>query len=465
LELDKLLSYPVKGAWFSNAFRRGKWDGKIHLIRVNKRKGYQFPTGLVPEALRILRNLGVPFKISDRRKAPRQIVPPASWFSERKARPYQDEAFRAPLVGKGLPGIGILRMPIRSGKTMTAALLIRAVWCRTLFVVPSMLLLHQTLDVFRQCFGSKAPIGQIGGGKYEPDAITVATYQSLMAGYKRKNKAVIDTVRKAGLLIVDEVHHLEAEEWRRPLLDCRAYFRVGLSATAYVSRKKPNEANAIWLKACCGPIVYEVGMGYLIRRGWLVPTNVCLHPIESPVVEGKWGSSLYSKLITFNKQRNRVIVECVKRVVAEGKRVLVDIGRVKHGDILCYMLRAADIDCELMIHKTPPDQRQRILRDLRSRRVSVLVSTLLGEGVDVPELEVVINAEGGASRKATIQRLRNMTPSENKTAATIHDFVDLTNEHLARHSQERINAYKAERCFTITVARRGKDKGRDKGGL
>ncbi len=457
IELDKLLSYPIKGAVFSMAFRRGRWDGKAHLIRVSKGVGYTFPTGLLPDVRNALHNLGVPFRIVREKTEDPFILPKHKWISGQTPRTYQAKAVDAFLEGRGVAGLGILKMPIRSGKTFTAAILTERVGLCTLFVVPSILLLDQTARVFRGCFGKGLIIGEFGGGKDNLGDITIATYQSLMFWYKARLPRLRDYLQRVGLLIVDECHHLEAEEWRRPLLACQARYRVGLSATAYVSRKKPNEQSAVWLKAVCGPVVYSVDMAYLVRKKWLVKTAVAFHTITSPRDEGTWTKTTYDRLITMNNDRNTYIVDEAEEAKRQGARVLVDIARIKHGKILLAMLRARGLTAALMVHHTPPDARAKILDSLRNGKIDVLVSTLLGEGVDVPELEVVINAEGGASRKSTIQRLRNMTPSEGKTSALIVDFIDLTNPYLAEHSRKRLQAYRKEGCFDVII--RGSSEG------
>ena len=446
-QLDELLSYPVEGAWFSKAYRMKRWDGKVHFIRVKRRSGgYTFPIGLLPDVKTALSNMGVVFRVQDRR-GPGEPLPEHLYDPGKRLRPYQDQAVESIEVGRAdVKQLGILKMPIRSGKTLTASLLIHKLNLRTLFVVPSIMLLEQAATVFRSVFSGLA-VGEIGDGERTAGDITVATFQSLMSGSGSKD--VREVLNRAGLLIVDECHHLEAEEWRRPLMECPAAARVGLSATAYISRRKPNERAALWLKAICGPVVYEVDMAYLVRKGWLVPTEVRLYTIKSPSDDSDWSSGIYDRLITHNRPRNHRIVQCAVEASAEGLRTLVDIGRIQHGENLLEMLRSEGLRAELLINKSTSEERTETVARLRAGRLDVIVSTLLGEGVDIPELEVVINAEGGAARKSTIQRLRNMTPSEGKTGATIIDFVDLTNPYLAEHSLERIKAYKAEQCFSI----------------
>jgi superfamily II DNA or RNA helicase len=81
--------------------------------------------------------------------------------------------------------------------------------------------------------------------------------------------------------------------------------------------------------------------------------------------------------------------------------------------------------------------------------VHAVVGTVLGEGVDIPELEVVINAEALCSKTAVLQRMRNLTQSEGKDSAFMIDFFDHTHPKLAAHSKARIAMYQGIRGFTV----------------
>lgn len=65
--VDKVTSYPVQGAEWSKAYRKGLWDGRKRLFR--KRTG-AFPTGLVPAVTEALRGLEEEVQIIDHRSEP-----------------------------------------------------------------------------------------------------------------------------------------------------------------------------------------------------------------------------------------------------------------------------------------------------------------------------------------------------------------------------------------------------------
>ena len=101
--------------------------------------------------------------------------------------------------------------------------------------------------------------------------------------------------------------------------------------------------------------------------------------------------------------------------------------------------------------KVKGDERKSKLLGFKARRCRVLVGNIFGEGLDVPQVDVVINAEGGKSRKRTIQRMRNLTPSPGKTYVKVIDFLDFQEPHLLAQSRARVKAYKAEDAFDIRM--------------
>lgn len=443
--LDVDTAYLVSGHELAPAFKKRYWDGREHLVKWSKkRNGYLMPTGLLPDLVNS--SLAGEFDFIDKRRAPapaREL----SWIGY-EPRAHQVDAVEAALVDRGLStGRGLLNLPIRSGKTLTAAHIIHKLGLRTLFVVPSDLLLQQTVAEFKK-FLAPAPVGIAGGGKWAPDWITVATNQTLIANAGRAAPLLAQT----DLLFVDEAHHLEAPAWRAPLLQCDAMYKLGLSATIFANKDIPAEQSAIWLKAVTGPILHRVSMKQLFDLGLLVPPNIVIYPVDQPE-SGSWAKygwqTVYTKLIAENLYRNQGIADLVKQGVERGMRVLVDTGRHSQMRALVEYVKARGISCAAISGKTPKDARKHILSKFNSGELMSLVGTVLGEGVDIPELEMVINAEGLQSKKAGIQRMRNLTPAEGKESAIFIDFADLTHRILREHSMARLQTYKSIRGFKI----------------
>jgi len=671
--LDILTSYPVEGAEFSAAYQRGVWNGRERLMRYSRKTGeHLLPTGLISEVWDLLKK----GEVIDQRKpfGPRMKM---AWVGP-ESRDYQTEAIEAALRERGQKGYatgrGLLNLPIRSGKTHIAGRIIASLGLRTLFVVPSDLLLYQTVEAFSASL-EPAPVGIFGDGRWEPDWVTIATVQSMLAhperarellgcsdllvvdecvargslvrlangsdvpvehvvpgdsvatplgtrkvlrvvnkgirktislrvgtiqldltpehpigasdaegiskgwiqadkacdrslrlstlrfdGHESESRSAQAQLRNAGAcsgadettqpdarpggcgenvrdssgqvggrdvgsvwretwrqredlairsqssrtacaprippslrgsdgrtnarqtrtlqigfgqsreddryrdrwtqpqlevreggrceegclvdlegveddsrqgdiraldaaefsseravqigegqaevwdievedarcfyangILVHNCHHLEAPAWRSVLLRSDARYKLGLSATISVSRLRPAETSSIWLKAVTGPILSRISMARLIAEGHIMKPRILIYPVRHDQGENWSYQRAYKSLVEESELRNGAIADLAEDAVRRGLRVLVDTGRIAQMNRITEMLRARGVKVEKMSGRTPARSRWDIIRRLQAGSMSAIVGTVLGEGVDIPELEVVIN--------------------------------------------------------------------------
>jgi len=443
--LDEKTSYRVKGYFFTRTYKKGLWDGKQHLLKFNRTKGYTIPTGMLRDVFTIFAAHGIAYDLEDKRKEP-AVENSIQSRKQVDFRYYQDDAIVKATSDTLLKARCILKMPIRSGKTLTTAEIINRLKVKTLFIVTDEMLLTQTLQVFRDYF--TCPIGQVGSGEWDEQAITVATAQTLTR--RSKTKEFKHLINSAGLIVFDECHHLVGKKWRDILLTAPAKYRIGLSATAFLAQKGENERTTIWLKATCGPIIHEVSISELIDTGFLVPLNVVLIPINAPEVKGGWRAS-YEDGVVRHGPRNDATVKIAIESAENGNLVLVHAIRLDHIHEIATRLKQRGAKFNVMIGATKPENRRKRVSDFTSGTVPILVGNLFKEGVDIPQCDVVINAAGGKSEISTIQRLRNLTIHDGKREAYLYDFSDMHNTYLAKHALERYRVYKAESGFTISM--------------
>jgi superfamily II DNA or RNA helicase len=460
-ELDELCSYKVEGYWFDPRFKRRVWDGKEHLLKFHRTHGYRVPTGMLVDILDALDTMGEPYEVEVNRTPPPALK--LDWNPEIEPRPYQRGAVAAVChPGSGLTeariearGSGIIKLPIRSGKTLTAAHLASQLGTTAIFLVPSQLLLRQTREALTWALGRS--IGQIGEGVWNPEDITVASLQTLTANRGKSLKAspehYRELVKRFGLVVFDECHHLTGDQWRKVMQDFDARYRVGLSATAYLNHAKAIERGVIWLKACAGPIVIDVSTSRLIEEGYLVRPHIRLWKCTTPEVAKteKWSGDLQDRCVYKNDWRNAKVVELALEHVRAGRRTLVASNRKEQVELLRAAIADGGVDVEPVTGEHTGDAREEVIGRFTDGTLRCLVGTVFTEGVDIPELDVVINAEGGKDPKATMQRLRNLTPAPGKEKAWVDDFVDLTSTYHADHSRERLKLYRSESAFRIEV--------------
>jgi len=191
--IDKACSYYVAGYYFTPAYKRKVWDGKEHLFKSSKKHGDRAPAGMAEDIVRLLKQRRVKYWVKFDTVLKHDKVKLA-WNPAVKLRGYQREAVKA-MLGKPVPGRGVLKMPIRSGKTKTVAKIIQQIGRPTLFVVPSKSLLHQTVKSLSECLPD-TEIGMVGDGHFDPQFVTVATIQTL-AGMAPKRATPKQKAREA----------------------------------------------------------------------------------------------------------------------------------------------------------------------------------------------------------------------------------------------------------------------------
>lgn len=462
--LEQVTSYRVAGFMFAPSFKRGFWDGKEHLLTHSDKHGYQVPAGLLEDVTNELTKLEFDYKIVNKRRLHSERIA-YRWNTDIKPRLYQKEAIRSitkDLIGQTLFGNGILKMAIRSGKTKTAAKVIHILGCRTVFIVPSIMLLYQTKAVLSHAFPDEY-IGQIGDGQWDVGDITVSTIQTLTQARGRRKDGdkpkvprrpeYTELIQTTDFAVFDEAHHITGQgEWHKTFHDFDAMFKMGLSATAYLDNASEQERGIIWLKATCGPMRIDIGMSRLVDEGWLMKQNVRIFTINQPnnLKDMKWSQTLRDKAIISNKHRNNKIA-AIAQNMARKMKVLIVCNRLDQIKHISEMLWDRGVEHHIIVGPTKRATRNEYMDEFTNGDVNVIIGTVLSEGIDIPEAEVVINAEGGKDVKGTIQRMRNMTISEGKNLALLIDFWDTMNPYFLKHSKARLETYRSEESFDVEM--------------
>jgi len=252
--------------------------------------------------------------------------------------------------------------------------------------------------------------------------------------------------------VVHNCHHLSSDEWRKVVRESDAPYKIGLSATAFVDREEEAELGVIWLRACTGEVLVDLSCSDLIRQGYLVRPEIRVHAIREPDLRRRgWSTKLHRDAIYRNEHRNRKIAELACGHAAAGRRTVVVTSRLEQVGAITRLLGQTRVRFARVVGQTPQSTRDRQVSRLRRGELDALVGTVLDEGVDIPEVDAVVNAEGGADDKTTYQRLRCLTPHPGKARAYVDDFVDLTHPYFAAHSLKRLAVYRSEPEFRVAV--------------
>ncbi|KKN62975.1 hypothetical protein LCGC14_0506850 [marine sediment metagenome] len=414
------------GFQFMPKFKKGLWDGYISLMSSHR----SFPTGLLGYVVPALNKRGYKVDIDwgDHHTDAVYTVTPDMLIGI-TLRDYQVDAANKLLGARR----GIAKMATNSGKTEVMAAMLKVLDKRAIIIIHRKELLHQTAERLETRLGRS--IGKIGDGIHQPSIITVAMIQTLhnMKGHYSYQ----DYFQSQEVVMVDECHHTSSDQMMDVLYQISGKYRYGFSGTPL----KNDVLADMKLISITGRVIYDLGNAELIEQGYSAVPEVIVHEVYSPE-KANWDMDYhvaYDRLIVNNHPRNRII-----KAVAEDRDgiVLILVTRIEHGDTLKRMIPGS-----VFVHGgITTNIRQNVLKRMKSGRSGVYIaSTIFDEGVDVPDVNIMVLAGGGKSDIKLLQRIgRGLRKKEGRNIIEIHDFLDDTNEYLLKHTEERIDVYTRE---------------------
>ena len=418
----------------SKYFRTSKWskgnDPYLHLL---DKRNNTFPSGLVGMARAAAKKDGVAVSVDDGRKCPVEFDFSADldWLYE-----YQFDAVWEAVQKTA----GILQLPTGAGKTEIMCGLGLALPCHWLFVVHRKDLVWNAAERWTKRTGWEA--GIVGDGKFNPDPerrFTVATFKTLADGLKKKDPRVLKLLADAEGLLVDECHVCPAKSfWKVCMATRRSYFRLGFSGTPL----ERGDKRSVYAVASLGPLIYKIEEEFLIQLGVLARPHIRVVAFAQDCDAKTWMPA-YDKLIVKSFPRNAVVVQMAMRAK---KPALVFVRQVEHGEFLAKMLNKTGMRTEFVWGKKITAARQAAVKRLRYGEIDCIVcSVVFQEGVDIPELESVVNAAGMKTTIGALQRIGRGMRSDGgrKKTFEVWDVKDEGNGFMTRHSRNRLKAYRS----------------------
>jgi superfamily II DNA or RNA helicase len=436
-------SYPVEGAQFSKAYRRGLWDGRKHLL---KKATGAFPTGLVPVVLRVCEDASVPVVIEDHREEP---TPQNSGFSLHGISMTGKYAYQLDACEKAVKAKqGILKMATNAGKTEVSAAIVNHLGLRTLFIVTTRELMYQAQARYIERLQSdSASIGIVGDGHWSPGSwVTIATVGTLSS--RLNTQECQDLLASTEILFLDEAHHTGSEELFTVTTLCPAFYRYGMSGTPL---DRTDGAN-LRLIAATGELIVNVSNKFLVENGISARANIIWDKITTPLLGKRTAyPTAYKKGISENPELLQRVVDWTRVFMQQGLSTLILVEEISQGKILDdYLWTKAEGDFiphQFIYGAESTDVRKNALEDFGARRLPVLIaSTIVDEGVDVPTIDALILAGSRKSRIRTMQRLGRGLRGKN---LIVVEFANFCHDYLLKHSMTRLKDYKKEDCFRI----------------
>lgn len=488
--LDELLSCDFKGAEYSEKYRRGLWDGKIHMIYKNEYNNTLIvPSGAITNITIIFKLLHIKYTFIDQPEVDPSLKCNFKWLSDKKLYDYQQACLDK--LEQNCHNNGVIELPTGGGKTITALSYAQKLDFPFLVLVHRAELLYQWKKEIKEILGEDAVIiGDTASAKKirasmrkeENEAYKIEKERCVSLGIKPPKKADIDresdkivilenasdvldawkTARccvamvqtlhsfmkdrhsvikgiNFPVIIADECHITPADSVYDILYRSNAKYILGITATAGRSDNLEKKIFAI-----IGPIIESVSVEDLVEKGILAKPEFRILVPETPIEYMKHFTycekpnfqTAYRDLIVGNENRNKMIAKQAMVLLNENRQVYIHVNQIDHGEILNSMIPGS-----MVVFGTSKD-RSEIINDFKDGKIRCLISTLLKEGVNIPAISGLIFAAGYKSEILTIQTIgRALRRKEDGGNAVIVDCWDYSECYVNEHTKDRMKTY------------------------
>lgn len=265
----------------------------------------------------------------------------------------------------------------------------------------------------------------IWDGKEEPSyhsGITLATFQKLT------NVANLNQeIGGFEVIIVDEAHHAPSPAYNDLIDELEYNFLVGMTATPWRSDKR--ELQDLFgppCRKCTIDIVEALKKGYLSKVEYqLLCDNIDYELVQSKSKKKYTIKDLNRKL--FLPERDDKILGITDKTWNEHsiKRAIIYCASINHAQRMEDLLRERGYLARCLHSTLDSRESEDRLRKFRQGKIQILTAmNMLNEGVDVPEVDLIVFLRVTHSRIIFLQQLgRGLRLSEGKEKVIVLDFV------------------------------------------
>ena len=338
---------------------------------------------------------------------------------------------------------GVLCATTGFGKTVIGAKIISELKTNTLVIVNRNNLLDQwkeRLSYFLDI--NKKEIGQCGASKEILNGkLDVASFQSL---FKKDN--LEELVKNYGLVIVDECHHVAAFSFEKVLKAIRSKYVYGLTATP---TRKDGWHKIIYMQ--CGDIRVRVSNKELKQNKEMEHTVIVKKTNYKYIPNDEKDKILISEILNdmcHNVFRNSMIIEDIKKCIAEGRIPIVLTERVEHLKILKEGLN--ELNIPIVIYKGNMGKKKtKEIHDIikeadenNKPRIILATSSSIGEGFDDSRLDTLFLSMPVSWKGRIIQYVGRLhREHEDKEKVVVYDYLD-NMKILEKMYNRRLKGYK-----------------------
>ncbi len=223
-----------------------------------------------------------------------------------------------------------------------------------------------------------------------------------------------------GNIITDECHHCPSTTFTKVINSLNPFYLYGLTATP----KRRDGLQDVMFQNI-GPMIHTIDRSE-VAAGIITP-EVIVRRLNTPNLSNDTTYQTLLKELTDNNYRNNIIVDDIIKEAKQGNICIITTERVRHAEILFEKLKVNWDATAIIIGRHKNEDREDALEKLRSKEVTVVVTTshLLGEGFDhapLNRLFIGLPFRNLARCEQLVGRVQRI--SEGKVDALIYDYVD-----------------------------------------
>lgn len=350
---------------------------------------------------------------------------PNSHAGYRDLRPYQKNIVRKVLLAYEQGNKRAFYIVATGlGKTVIAATIARELWeqgCRRILVLCHATDLALQLEQgFWPQITKETPTSVFFDGlpPRDTEGISFGLYQSLYGFLPGIDPAQFDVV------IVDEAHHALAHGFRTCLEHLKPKFLIGMTATPW--RGDGQSLTTVFGEALEKvSLVDGMAMGYLSKVDYrILCDNVDWDNMDKMSRQKLSIRDLNKRL--FLPQRDEAVISEIRRAVKDiqNPKIAIFSPSIEHSNRFSDMLSAGGIPCAALSRVDKAERRRRLLAFAAGTYQAVSAVDVMNEGIDIPDVNVLIFLRATHSRRIFVQQLgRGLRLSEGKEKVVVLDFV------------------------------------------
>ncbi len=343
-------------------------------------------------------------------------------------RPYQEQAVEAIDTTRSRGSTrGLLVMATGLGKTRVAGeIILREIsferGAEVLVLAHTVPLVHQLEAELWNMLPKNISTHIWAGGEYPTysGGVTCATMQTMIEAARKENLA-----GRFSLIVVDEAHHAPADGYRKLLELLKPYYLLGLTATPWRSDER-------LLSDIFGDPTFSMSIVEGMQQGYLahVDYRMLVDDInwdEIPKLSRQHLTVAQLNRRLFVIDRDEAIVDKLREHLdsIDRPRCIIFCRTKYHAETIYRLLRAEGIRCRVIHSGLDRVEATNTLREFRAGLTPILISVdMLNEGIDVPDVNLVIFLRVTHSRRIFVQQLgRGLRLHEGKQSVRVLDFV------------------------------------------